>query len=104
MAMNLRQHRRWQLLRGNGRECTWMFFPMAGSAAERFCSRTPCHGQTDTTKWIYIGVLHHLDKGDACVNWVGYDIVNVSIRYCIVQLNKMKYNLGMKVLHKTKII
>jgi hypothetical protein len=35
---------------------------------------------------------------------VGYDIVNVSIGYCIVQLEDMKYNLGMGVLHKTKII
>jgi hypothetical protein len=35
---------------------------------------------------------------------VGYDIVNVSIGYCIVQLDDMKYNLGMRVLHKTKII
>jgi hypothetical protein len=35
---------------------------------------------------------------------VGYDIVNVSIGYCIVQLDDMKYNLGMRVLDKTKII
>ncbi len=35
---------------------------------------------------------------------VGYDIVNVSTGYCIVQLDDMKYNLGMRVLHKTKII
>jgi len=35
---------------------------------------------------------------------VKYDIVNVSVRYCIVQLDDMKYNVGMKVLHKTKII
>jgi len=49
-------------------------------------------------------VLHDLDKGHACVNWVGYDIVNVSIGYCIIQLDDMKYNLGMRVLHKTKII
>jgi hypothetical protein len=26
---------------------TTMFFPMAGSAAERFCNRTLCHKQTD---------------------------------------------------------
>jgi hypothetical protein len=32
------------------------------------------------------------------------DIVNVSIGYCIIQLDDMKYNLDMKVLHKTKII
>jgi hypothetical protein len=49
-------------------------------------------------------VLNHLDKSNACVNWVGYDIVNVSIGYCIVQLNDMKYNLGMRVLNKTQII
>jgi len=48
--------------------------------------------------------LHHLDEGNACVNWVGYDIVNVSIGYCIIQLDDMKYNLNMRVLHKTKII
>jgi len=35
---------------------------------------------------------------------VGYDVVNVSIKYCIVQLDDMKYNLIMKGLHKTKII
>jgi hypothetical protein len=34
---------------------------------------------------------------------VGYDFVNVPIGYCIAQLNDMKYNLGMMVLHKTKI-
>jgi hypothetical protein len=49
-----------------------------------------------------LGVLHHPDEGNACGNWVGYDIVNVSIGYYIVQLNDMKYNLGMRVLHKTK--
>jgi hypothetical protein len=41
---------------------------------------------------------------DVHVNMVGYDMVNVSIGYCIVQLHDMKYNLSMKVLHKTKII
>jgi hypothetical protein len=41
-------------------------------------------------------------EDNACVNWVGYDIVNVSID--IVQLDDMKSNLGMRVLHKTKII
>jgi hypothetical protein len=35
---------------------------------------------------------------------VGYDIVNVSVGYCIAQLNDMKYNLGMMILHNTKII
>jgi hypothetical protein len=35
---------------------------------------------------------------------VGYDIVNVSTWYCIVQLDDMKYNLGMRVLHNNKII
>jgi len=47
--------------------------------------------------------LHHFDESDACVNWVGYDIVNVSIEYCIIQLDDMKNSLGMKVLHN-KII
>jgi hypothetical protein len=31
-------------------------------------------------------------------------MVNVSIGYYIVQLDDMKYNLDMRVLHKTKII
>jgi len=48
--------------------------------------------------------LHHLDEGNACVNWVGYDIVNVSIGYCIIQLDDMKYNLNMRVFHTTQII
>jgi hypothetical protein len=43
-------------------------------------------------------------KGNVDVKMVGYDIVNVSIGYCIVQLDDMKYNLGMRVLHKTKRI
>ncbi len=50
------------------------------------------------------GVLHHLDESNVDVNMVGYDMVNVSTRYCIVQLDDMKYNLGMRVLHKTKTI
>jgi hypothetical protein len=33
---------------------TTMLFPMAGSTTERFCSKTPCHRQTDRTKWINI--------------------------------------------------
>jgi hypothetical protein len=44
--------------------------------------------------------MHYLDEGNVDVNMVGYDIVNVSIKYCIVQLNDMKYTLGMKVLQK----
>jgi hypothetical protein len=68
--------------------------------------------------------MHYLNEGNVDVNMVGhdicilslgycitlmkimhgYDIVNVSIGYCIVQLDDMKYNLGMKVLHKSKII
>jgi len=28
--------------------------------------------------------LHYLDEGNACVNWVEYYIVNVSIGYCII--------------------
>jgi hypothetical protein len=38
--------------------------------------------------------MHYLDEGNVDVNMVGYDIVNVYIRYCIVQSNDMKYNLG----------
>jgi hypothetical protein len=53
---------------------------------------------------FYFGVLHHLDESNAHVNWVGYDMVNVSIGHCIAQLDNMKYNLSMRVLHKTKII
>ncbi len=34
--------------------------------------------------------LHHFDESDACVNWVGYDIVNMSIGYCIGELNEIK--------------
>jgi hypothetical protein len=50
-------------------------------------------------------VKHQNDpEANVDVNMVGYDIVNVSIGYCIVQLDDMKYNLGMKVLHKTKRI
>ncbi len=44
--------------------------------------------------------MHYFNKGNVDVNMVGYDIVNVSIGYCIVQLDDMEYNLGMKVLHK----
>ncbi len=48
---------------------------------------------------------HQNDNEDNVdVNMVGYDIVNVSIGYCILQLNDMKCNLSMRVLHKTKII
>jgi len=44
--------------------------------------------------------MHYLDEGDVDVNMAGYDIVNVSIGYCIVQLDDMEYNLSTKVLHK----
>ncbi len=44
--------------------------------------------------------MHYLDEGNVDVNMAGYDLVNVSIGYCIVQLEDMKYNLAMKVLHK----
>ncbi len=40
---------------------------------------------------------------DVDVNMVGYDMVNMSIGYCIVQLGDMKYNLSMRVLRKTNI-
>jgi len=48
--------------------------------------------------------MHYFNKGNVDVNMVGYDVVNVSIRYYILQLDDMKYNLSMMVLHKTKII
>jgi hypothetical protein len=48
--------------------------------------------------------MHYPHEGDVDVNIVEYDLVNVSIGYCIVELDDMKYNLGMRVLHKTKII
>jgi hypothetical protein len=48
--------------------------------------------------------MHYPNKGNVDVNMVGYDMVNVSIGHCIVQLDNMKYNLNMMVLHKTKII
>ncbi len=48
--------------------------------------------------------MHYFNKGNVDVNTVGYDIINVSIRYSIVQLDDMKYNLDMRVLHKPKII
>ncbi len=48
--------------------------------------------------------MHYLNKGNIDVNMVGYDIVNVSIGYYIIQLNDMKYKLSMRVFHKTKII
>jgi hypothetical protein len=48
--------------------------------------------------------MHYLRGGNVDVNMVGYDIVNVFIGYCIVQLDDMKYNIGMRVLHETKII
>ncbi len=48
--------------------------------------------------------MHYFHEGNVDVNMVGYDIVNVFIGYCIVQLDDMKYNIGMRVLHKTKII
>jgi hypothetical protein len=44
--------------------------------------------------------MHYFDEGNVDVNMVGYDIVNMSIGYCIVQLDDMEYNLGMRVLHK----
>jgi hypothetical protein len=34
--------------------------------------------------------LHYFDEGDACVNWVGYYIVNVLIGYCIDEIGGIK--------------
>jgi hypothetical protein len=44
--------------------------------------------------------MHYLDEGNVNVNMAGYDIVDVFIGYCIVQLDDRKYNLDMKVLHQ----
>jgi hypothetical protein len=44
--------------------------------------------------------MHYLDEGNVDVNMARYDIVNVSIGHFIVQLDDMKHNLFMKVLHK----
>jgi hypothetical protein len=34
--------------------------------------------------------LHHFDEGNACVNWVGYYIINMSIGYCTNEINEIK--------------
>jgi hypothetical protein len=34
--------------------------------------------------------LHYFDEGNACVNWVGYYIVNVFIGYCTDEINEIK--------------
>jgi hypothetical protein len=34
--------------------------------------------------------LHYFDESNAYVNWVGYYIVNVSIGYCIDEINEIK--------------
>jgi hypothetical protein len=34
--------------------------------------------------------LHYLDEGNACVNWVEYYIVNVSIGYCMDEIDEIK--------------
>jgi hypothetical protein len=47
--------------------------------------------------------MHYPNESNAC-EFIRYYIINVSIGCCIVQLNDMKYNLNMKVLHKIKII
>jgi hypothetical protein len=31
--------------------------------------------------------LHYFDEGNACVNWVGYYVANVSIGYCTNEIN-----------------
>ncbi len=51
MAVNLRQHRWRQLLRGNERE--WFLKEAVGFATERFCSRTSCHRQRGLSEFIY---------------------------------------------------
>jgi hypothetical protein len=35
--------------------------------------------------------LHYFDEGNACVNWVGYYIVNLFIGYCMDEINEIKY-------------
>ncbi len=34
--------------------------------------------------------LYYLDEGNACMIWVGYDIVNVSIGYCMDEVYEIK--------------
>jgi hypothetical protein len=41
--------------------------------------------------------MHYPHEGNVDVNMVGYDIVIMSIGYHIVQLDDMKYNLGMNI-------
>jgi hypothetical protein len=50
-------------------------------------------------KYIILGIvrtshnlmyLYYLDEGNACVNWVEYYIVNVSIRYSIDEVDAIK--------------
>jgi hypothetical protein len=48
--------------------------------------------------------MHYPNEGNVNMNMVGYDTCILSLGYCIVQLDDMKYNPGMRVLHKTKII
>ncbi len=45
-----------------------------------------------------------IDEGNPCVDCVGYDIINVSIRYCTNEINEIKLlQLGLKVLQNNKI-
>jgi hypothetical protein len=34
--------------------------------------------------------FHYFDEGNACVNWVQHDIINVSIGYCKDEINEIK--------------
>jgi hypothetical protein len=41
-------------------------------------------------KNIYLVHLYDLDEGNACMIWVGYDFVNVSIGYCMNEVYEIK--------------
>jgi len=60
-----------------------------------------CIFESNEVKYIIMGMkvlhnpvhLHYLDEGNACVNWVEYYIVNVSIGYCMDEIDEINsYN------------
>ncbi len=45
-----------------------------------------------------------INEGNACVDCVGYDIINMSMRYCINEVNEIKLlQLGLRVLQNNKL-
>jgi hypothetical protein len=48
--------------------------------------------------------LHYFDEGNACVNWVGYYIVNVSMGYCTNEVNDIVTTRPTWVLQNNKMI